>query len=213
MISVELALLTAIALFFSTFSSSALLSVVLTVGIFVAGLVERRPAALQRPGGARPAGGTLVTAIGWVVPAFSLFDVKSQVVHGYAVAAGRIVVCTLAYAASTSRVAIAGAVRSFRAASSDEPRLATFTGAIAIVVGLGLAAAHAARAARRALPPPVTSNACCTCSPAKAPNDCRSSFDALVSDLYWIRTIQHYGRDQKSSRRPAASSCCIRCSI
>jgi hypothetical protein len=26
------------------------------------------------------------------------------------------------------------------------------------------------------------------------------SFDALASDLYWIRTIQHYGRDRKSAR-------------
>ena len=26
------------------------------------------------------------------------------------------------------------------------------------------------------------------------------SFDALAADLYWIRTIQHYGRDRKSTR-------------
>lgn len=26
------------------------------------------------------------------------------------------------------------------------------------------------------------------------------SFDALASDVYWIRTIQHYGRDRKSTR-------------
>lgn len=26
------------------------------------------------------------------------------------------------------------------------------------------------------------------------------SFDALASDIYWIRTIQHYGRDRKSPR-------------
>ncbi len=26
------------------------------------------------------------------------------------------------------------------------------------------------------------------------------SFDALAADVYWIRTIQHYGRDRKSSR-------------
>ena len=40
MIAAELALLTAVALFFSTFSSSALVSVVLTVGLFVAGLLS-----------------------------------------------------------------------------------------------------------------------------------------------------------------------------
>ena len=40
MIAAELALLTAVALFFSTFSSSALLSVVFTVGMFVAGLLS-----------------------------------------------------------------------------------------------------------------------------------------------------------------------------
>ena len=48
LIVAELALLTAIALFFSTFSSSALLSVVFTLGIFVAGPRERRPAQLRR---------------------------------------------------------------------------------------------------------------------------------------------------------------------
>ncbi len=40
------------------------------------------------------------------------------------------------------------------------------------------------------------------------------SFDALAADVYWIRTIQHYGRDQEVARaRPAASSCSSRSSI
>jgi Cu-processing system permease protein len=97
MIAAELALLTAVALFFSTFSSSALLSIVFTVGIFLAGLLSDD---LRRFGDivdvpAATAG--LVAAIGWLVPAFSAFDVKAQVVHGLPLTTS-FVLLTLLYA-------------------------------------------------------------------------------------------------------------------
>jgi ABC-type transport system involved in multi-copper enzyme maturation permease subunit len=84
LIVAELALLTAVALLFSTFSSSVLLSVTLTVGLFVAGLASedlRRFADIfQNP----PPFSPLVTAVGWIVPAFSAFDRKLDIVHGRA---------------------------------------------------------------------------------------------------------------------------------
>jgi ABC-type transport system involved in multi-copper enzyme maturation permease subunit len=97
MIMGELALLTAVALFFSTFSSSALISVAFTIGAFITGLVS---ADLRRFGDivdAPPAVARFVSTIGWMVPAFSAFDIKSQVVHGLAVPAG-FVTYTMAYA-------------------------------------------------------------------------------------------------------------------
>jgi ABC-type transport system involved in multi-copper enzyme maturation permease subunit len=108
----ELALLTAIALFFSTFSSSALLSVVFTVGLYVVG---------QFSGDLRHFGdmvevpgfiAQVVAAVGWVVPAFSIFDAKNAVVHNLPIGAAR-VMSTMLYAALYSVVALGGAVALF----------------------------------------------------------------------------------------------------
>lgn len=86
LIFVELMLVTAIALFFSTFSSPVL-SAALTIGFYVAGhfnadlrnfdQVVESPAAVW-----------LARGLYHVLPDFSAFDVKSQVVHGLPVTAG-----------------------------------------------------------------------------------------------------------------------------
>lgn len=115
MITAEMALLTAVALFFSSFSSSALLSVILTVGIFITGLAS---ADLRNFGDivdVTPIVASIVSAIGWALPAFSEFDIKSQVVHGRPVAGG-LVWGMLAYAAvySAALVALATAIFSRR---------------------------------------------------------------------------------------------------
>ena len=94
----ELALLTAIALFFSTFSSSALLSAVFTLALFVVGLSSEELRNFNAIVDA-PAFGWLVTGIGWIVPAFSAFDIKSAVVHGLPFGGAGFVTITLAYAA------------------------------------------------------------------------------------------------------------------
>ncbi len=108
LIFAEMALLTAIALFFSTFSSRALWSVVFTLGFFVAGLESDD---LRNFGNIvdAPVMGHIVSAVGWVIPAFSAFDVKAQVVHGIHVPAGY-VFGTLLYAAIYIGVAIAAAI-------------------------------------------------------------------------------------------------------
>lgn len=113
MITVEMALLTAVALFFSTFSSSGLVSVCLTVGVFVAGLLS---ADLRRFGDIVDAPAALlgfVSAIGWILPAFSEFDVKAQVVHGLPVAAG-FLLHTLLYGLIYAATLIGASVVLFR---------------------------------------------------------------------------------------------------
>jgi Cu-processing system permease protein len=106
MIAAELTVLTAVALFFSTFSSSAILSLVLTVGIWVAGVESED---LRRFGDfvVSPLS-PLVSAIGWLVPAFSAFDVKAAVVHGQAVPA-TLIAWRLLYAAVYSAVMVGAA--------------------------------------------------------------------------------------------------------
>ena len=112
LIAVELMLVTAIALFFSTFSSSALLSVVFTVGLYVAGLLSgdlRNFGALVEVPGAVA---KTVSGIGWVIPAFSAFDVKNQMIHNLAVPAGQ-VLYTLVYGVVYASVALSAAVAAF----------------------------------------------------------------------------------------------------
>jgi ABC-2 type transport system ATP-binding protein len=112
MIAAELALLTGVALFFSTFSSSALLAGAFTLGVFVAGVLSADlrgfgdlldvPAALAR----------VVAVVGWILPAFSAFDVKAQVVHGLALPPGYVVL-TLTYAAAYVLALLTAAVALF----------------------------------------------------------------------------------------------------
>jgi ABC-type transport system involved in multi-copper enzyme maturation permease subunit len=108
----ELALVTAVALFFSTFSSSALLSAAFTLGVFVAGLAS---ADLRAFGEAvvAPTVGPVVSFMGWVVPAFSLFDAKTRVVHGQPIGGPVAVLLTLAYAAAYVGLLLSGAVAVF----------------------------------------------------------------------------------------------------
>ena len=51
----------------------------------------------------------VVVAVGWIVPAFSAFDVKNQIVYGLPVAPG-FVLHTLAYALAYCAAAVGAAV-------------------------------------------------------------------------------------------------------
>lgn len=112
LVNVELALLTAIALFFSTFSSSALLSVVFTIGLFIVGLSSEELRNFNVIVDA-PAFGWLVSGIGWIVPAFSAFDIKSAVVHGLPFGGAGFVALTLGYAAIYIGTVLAAATAVF----------------------------------------------------------------------------------------------------
>jgi ABC-type transport system involved in multi-copper enzyme maturation permease subunit len=112
MVSLELAVLTAVALFFSTFSSSTLLSILFTAGILITGLysddLRHFGDIVEVPRSAA----LFVGGLGWVVPAFSAFDVKAQVVHGLVVPAG-FVGFTVVYALAYIAAALGGAIALF----------------------------------------------------------------------------------------------------
>jgi len=86
LILVELMLITAIALFFSTFSTP-ILSAAFTFGLFIVGHfttdLRNFDQVINSEAAARVA-----RALYWVLPNLSQFDVKSQVVHGVHVPAG-----------------------------------------------------------------------------------------------------------------------------
>jgi ABC-type transport system involved in multi-copper enzyme maturation permease subunit len=86
LIFVELTLITAIALFFSTFSTP-MLSAAFTFGLFIVGHFSSDLRNFQQvvdsPGAAR-----LARALYWVLPNLAQFDVKTEVVHGQPVPLG-----------------------------------------------------------------------------------------------------------------------------
>ena len=86
------------------------MSVVFTLGLWVAGLespdLRHFGSLVESP--LAP----LVTAIGWVLPAFSVFDIKAGIVHGHLVSMS-LVAWRLLYAAVYSAVAVAAGVAVF----------------------------------------------------------------------------------------------------
>ena len=97
LILLELMIITAIALFFSTFSTP-MLSAALTFGLFVAGHfstdLRNFDQVVDSPAAARVARGLY-----WVLPNLSQFDVKAQVVHGQPLLLASLAL-TAAYAAT-----------------------------------------------------------------------------------------------------------------
>jgi len=86
LIFVELMLVTAIALFFSTFSSP-LLSAGLTFGLFIIGHFNADLKHFESVV-ASPVAAWVARALYYVLPNLAPFDIKSEVVHGQPVAAG-----------------------------------------------------------------------------------------------------------------------------
>lgn len=96
LIFVELMLVTAIALFFSTFSSP-ILSAALTFGLYIAGNFNADLKNFEQVVDSRAAA-WLARGLYYVLPDLSAFDVKTLVVHGFPVEAGY-VASTTAYGA------------------------------------------------------------------------------------------------------------------
>jgi ABC-type transport system involved in multi-copper enzyme maturation permease subunit len=107
LILVELAVVTAIALFFSTFSTP-IMSAVFTFGLWVVGHFSSD---LRDFGQVvdNPAAARLARVLYWVLPNLSSFDVKAQVVHGVAVPVGYIAI-TVAYAVTYVAMLLAAAM-------------------------------------------------------------------------------------------------------
>jgi ABC-type transport system involved in multi-copper enzyme maturation permease subunit len=96
LIFAELMLVTAMALFFSTFSSP-MLSAALTFGLYVVGHFSADLRNFQQVVDS-PAAAAFARGLYWVLPNLAQFDVKSQVVHGLPVPIGYIAMAS-AYAA------------------------------------------------------------------------------------------------------------------
>jgi ABC-type transport system involved in multi-copper enzyme maturation permease subunit len=111
MIGAELALVTAVALFWSTFSSSGLLSAGLTAGLWVAGQFGSDLRNFDQVV-ASPAAVGIARALYYVLPNFAAFDIKAQVVQGLPLD-GRTILVTLAYGAAYVATLIIAAVMIF----------------------------------------------------------------------------------------------------
>jgi ABC-type transport system involved in multi-copper enzyme maturation permease subunit len=110
LIYVEVAVVTAVAVFFSSYSSP-MLSAVFTLGIFVAGQFSGDLKHLEDIVDA-PAAASVARAAYYVLPDFSKFDVKLAVVHGIPVSAAYMATATL-YAAVYAAALILGAIAIF----------------------------------------------------------------------------------------------------
>jgi Cu-processing system permease protein len=107
LIFIELMLVTAIALFFSTFSSP-ILAAALTFGLYIAGSFNGDLRNFEQVVGS-PAAAWLARGLYHVLPDLSAFDVKTQVVHGLPVPPGY-VLSTAAYGAAYIAALLLGAI-------------------------------------------------------------------------------------------------------
>jgi ABC-type transport system involved in multi-copper enzyme maturation permease subunit len=111
LILAELMVVTALALFFSTFSSP-LLSTVLTLGFWVAGHFSEDLRQFNQVV-EMPIAAWIAKALYYVLPNLSPFDIKAEVVHGMPVPAMH-VAYTLAYAVLYISILLLGAIAIFR---------------------------------------------------------------------------------------------------
>ena len=81
LIYLNLAVVTAVALFFSTYSSP-MLSAIFTLGVYVVGPVQRATSSTSIASSIRRPRSPIARACYYVLPDFSRFDVKLAVVHG-----------------------------------------------------------------------------------------------------------------------------------
>jgi ABC-type transport system involved in multi-copper enzyme maturation permease subunit len=106
----QLAIVTAIALFFSSFSSP-ILSASFTIGLYIAGHFSADLKNFDQVVDSRVAQ-TVANAMYWILPNLAPFDVKAQVVHSLPVPAGYVAL-TLAYGAAYIAVLLTIAVMVF----------------------------------------------------------------------------------------------------
>lgn len=112
LITAELMLLTAVALLVSTFSSSGVMSTVLTLGVWVVGLLSEELRGFSALASS-PVVASLVQIVGTIVPAFSEFDVKAEVVNGRPPVAWGYVWMTVAYAVTYAAGLVGAAIAVF----------------------------------------------------------------------------------------------------
>jgi len=112
LIMAEVSLLTAVALLFSTFTSSGILAAALTLGVFVVGVFSEDLRGFTAISDA-PVLVSIVRGVGMVVPAFSAFDVKADIVNGRLPVPWAYVAMTVAYAISYATALVGAAMALF----------------------------------------------------------------------------------------------------
>lgn len=112
LIVAELVLLTAVALLVSTFSSSGVMSTVLTLGIWVVGLLSEDLRGFSNVA-TSPVVAWVVQLVGTIAPAFSAFDIKAEVVNGRPPVAWGYVGMTVLYAMTYAGALVGAAVAVF----------------------------------------------------------------------------------------------------
>ena len=110
LIFIQLMLVTAIALFFSTFSSS-IVAAILTFGLYVVGHFNADLRGLQDVIDA-PVAGSVARGLSYVLPDLAAFDVSADVVHAQPVAVGYILL-TAGYAFAYIGALLVGAMAVF----------------------------------------------------------------------------------------------------
>ena len=111
MIGLELALVTAVALFCSTFSSNALTSAGFTAGLYVAGQFGADLKNFEQVVES-PIAGAVGRALYYALPNFAAFDIKAQVVHGLPIDPGYLAL-TAAYGVLYVTVLVVASVMIF----------------------------------------------------------------------------------------------------
>ncbi len=106
----------------------------------------------------------------------------------------------IVYGVMYAAALVFGAVVHLLQARVQMSRAHTLALGLAVALGVGGAAAvlHA-RETRFSLPVPA--DRLLYLRSGKAADRLALSFDAVMADVYWIRTIQHYGRDFKNRKR------------
>jgi ABC-type transport system involved in multi-copper enzyme maturation permease subunit len=112
LITAELAMLASVAILFSVFSSSVLIAAMFSAGVFIAGQLSGDLRRFGAVGEGAPWIAIVVSAIGWLLPAFSSFDVKAEVVHGAPISPA-FVALTCGYAAAYGTAVYAAAAALF----------------------------------------------------------------------------------------------------
>jgi len=111
LILAELMIVTAVALFFSTFSSP-LLSTILTLGLWTAGHFNEDLRHFERVVDS-PAVATMAKGLYYILPNLAPFDVKAEVVYGMPITDTH-VIYTLGYAVLYISILLLGAIAIFR---------------------------------------------------------------------------------------------------
>jgi ABC-type transport system involved in multi-copper enzyme maturation permease subunit len=109
-IVLEFLIVCALALFFSSFSTP-IMSAVFTFALFVIGSLAEDLRGFARITEGLP--GVVATAVAYLVPNFSAFNIINQAAHGFPVP-GRLILYNTAYAVLYSAMAISGAVLIFQ---------------------------------------------------------------------------------------------------